>query len=214
MRPVGRAWPASVVVAGGQKVGPVPVGLDEQEGDVEAEAGERDEGELDGRIEGAGHGDDGVGQHENENSHRDQDGEEGVGALDAELGLLLSEGADDDAEAGQPVQHQHDDGMHRVAQQRRVRLAAQHHRDDEPDLDDGHGKGEDEGAERLAHPQRHDLGVMHGGDHVAEEEGGDEDGEEAEADLPTTSHAARPSTGRTMVWSGILSVGAPAMGIF
>jgi hypothetical protein len=161
----------------------VPVGLDKQESDVEPEAGDRHEGELNGRIEGTRRGYDIVRKHQDQYCHRDQHREEGVGALDPELGLALSEGAHDDAKAGQPVQHQHDNGMHRVPQQRRVRLAAQHHRDDEPDFDDRHGKRKNQGAEWLSHPECDDFGVMHGGDHIPQQHSGDHDRKQLEAHL-------------------------------
>ena len=54
--------------------------------------------------------------------------------------LALVEGADHNAQTGEPMQHEHDNGMDGVSHQCRVRLPAQHHRNYQPDLDDRHGE--------------------------------------------------------------------------
>ena len=88
---------------------------------------------------------------------------------------------DEEAEADDAVRGDHRRGEHGVARERAVSApSGRHERDDQTDLDDGHGDGEDERPERLAHPVRHDLRVMDRSQHRAGEKGGDE----GEDDIP------------------------------
>src|SRR5262249_48195621 len=107
-----------------KEIGAVPTCLDEKEDDVETEAHRRDEGELERRIVGSGGRNEGVRQHHHQRRHRDQHCEESLGPFHLELGFPIAEGADDDAYAGEPVQYEHDDGMHGISQQGQVGLAA------------------------------------------------------------------------------------------
>ena len=97
------------------------------------------------------------------------------------------------------MQHEHDDGMHGVPQQRRVGLAAQHHGDDQPDLDHRHGERQHQRPEGLAHPECHHFGMVHGGRPRCRAATRPAPCARAPTPtLPTSSHAAMPSTGRMM----------------
>src|SRR5215472_12642108 len=100
-----------------KEIGAAPTCLDEKEGDVETEAHRRDEGELERRIVGSGSRNEVVRQHHHQRRHRDQHCEESLGPFHLELGFPIAEGADDDAYAGEPMQYEHDDGMHGISQQ-------------------------------------------------------------------------------------------------
>jgi hypothetical protein len=84
-----------------------------------------------------------------------------MGARTFEVVLLLyvEDATRQKAEADHAVHHDHDDGEHRVARQRRIGYAFQHYGGDQRHLDDDHRNGEDERAERLTEKIGQRVGV-------------------------------------------------------
>ena len=149
------------------------------------------------RIERAWYSDEIVRQHQHEDRHWHQYREEGAGAFDAELGFAIAERGDDNRQAGEAVQHEHDDGVHRVTHQRGVGLSGKHHGDDQADFDDGDGECQHQRAEWLTDAKRDHLGVVHRGDHVAEQQHGGQQGQWCEADFTDSEPYPQPDDGQS-----------------
>ena len=120
-------------------------------------------------------------QDETERRERDDRGERRRRSLGVEARDSAAKRHDEEAEADDAVRGDHRCSEHGVARERvGLSPAGRHERDDETDLDDGHGDCENERPERLAHAMRHDLRVMDGREDRAGEKGGDE----GEDDVP------------------------------
>ena len=162
---VGRVRDRKEVVA-------VPRSLDEDEDRPQGKAGRRHEAELGTAVGRIPRTDGEVRQHERQRGHRDQCGEAGTGALDAEALLPIGEAAHQDADADHAVADDHHRGVDRVAREDgRVGTPRQHHREDQRGLDDAHGDGQDQRTEGLADAVGDHLGVVDRGEDRRDEHG-------------------------------------------
>ena len=105
-------------------------------------------------------GGDGEGrQHQTEHDQRHHRAEIGVGPLQIIALFAVTPGADQQREADHAVENDHDDGIERVPDQRRVVVAMQHHRRNAHDFDESDRQRQDECAIRFAEALRQRLGM-------------------------------------------------------
>ena len=108
-----------------------------------------------------------VGQDERNGRERNEHREIGARSFKVVLLLNVQEPAGQQASPDHAVHHDHDDGEHRVARQRRVGHAFEHHRGNERHPDEDDGDGEDERAERLAEKFSQRVGVTNDAEDAA-----------------------------------------------
>ena len=141
----------------------VPHGLHGEEGRVEKHSHQGEDqplGERQRRVGGRGRE---PRQNQGQRRQRDEDAQIGARALQVEALLAVLEPADEERKPDHAVEHDDEDGEHRVARQRRVRSAMQHDGGDDRNLDADHRNSQHQRAERLAEEFGQAVGMTHDG---------------------------------------------------
>ncbi len=154
-----------------EKIVAVPHRLPKDEDAPKHQRGHRREHQLRHRVLATGRTCGEARQHQRERRQRHQNGQGRPGGFRVKGLHVVSQAADEQAQADHPAGDDEHGGIDGVAGERGGLggIGGQHHRHDERHLDDGHGQREHQRAEGLAHPMRHHLRMMHRGDHRPDE---------------------------------------------
>ncbi len=139
----------------------VPAGLEQEEDAVEHHRQHRERHRLERRQRAVrGRGGE-VRDDERDGGERDDRRQIGAGPVEVVVLAVVAQAAEDQPEPDETVHHDHDDGEHRVAPERRGGLGPEHHGGDQRHLDDDDRQGQDQGAVGLAEAVGQFLGLVH-----------------------------------------------------
>ena len=110
-----------------------------------------------------------VGEHQHQDRQR-KDGDQ-ILLYPGKIHILRGElaAAQQQRETYQPAGDDHNDGVERIAHQRRRGIARGHQRGDQANLKDNHRQAKDQGAVGLAQPMRQHVGMAHHAKGAAED---------------------------------------------
>ena len=149
---------------------PVPDGLGIEKHAIEQDGDGADEAELARRIDRPRRRQRIIGQDQRDRRQNRQNAEIKIGSAHLNILLAVTQAADQDADADQPVADDHHHRKHGIARQRRHRFFAEHDGGDQRHLDDGDGQRQQQRAVGLADPLGDHLGMMDGGEYRAEQD--------------------------------------------
>ena len=176
-------------------------GLHRQEHAVERERQHRDGDGLRRRQRRPRRHDGEVRQDQREDRERDHDRQEGAGARQVVALLVMPQAAEQQAQPDRAVEHEHDDGEHGVAGDRRARRAGRDRGDDERHLDDGNRHREDQRAVGFAEPFREMLGMAHHAER-APQDGGEQPAEQHERQRGALRRRGEPTVAKQQEQGG------------
>ena len=124
-----------------------------------------------------------IGHDQHQHRHGHQNGQQRIGARNAELIFPMHNAADQNGKPRNAVQHQHNSRQQGIAHQGGIAIRTQHQGNDQSGFNHGDRQCQDQTTKGLTHAQRHHFSVMHRRHHITEQCGQNGNGQKLQPNL-------------------------------